>query len=583
MPRMKFWQKLFLFTCLPAGVWTPMFAMAATSAPAAASSIHNSALDAQLFYEILLGELYARAGENGTGYTIMLDAAKRANDTGLFERSVGLALASRSGEAALQAARTWKREQPDALDADRYLLQILVALNRTEEAGKTLQQWLRRLPMAEQPVAIASIPRLFERVGDKKLALETVKSALEPALSQHPTRAAALTTLGRMQRDSGQVTQAVKTARAAHDEDPKAIGPLVLAVSLLPYARDELKPLLDTAMQSDVPPAEVRMSYARMLISQQAPQEALSQLQLCKQKFPAYAPAWLVSGLLQAETGQVASAQTSLQHFLEMTKDDDSEATQSGRSDALMTLSSMAQSTGNLAQADAWLQQIPGIADPIKVASQRAALMMRQGRASEAQQLLEQIAPQSEQQTIDKALVLSRWWRERKLPQQAYNVMTQALASFPGQTDLMSEMAIVDDVLERHDDMEQLLRQLMQKLPEDPQAYNMLGYSLADRNIRLPEAFPLIQKAVQLAPQDPFIQDSLGWVHFRLGNAQQALQILQTAYTQKPDAEIAAHLGEVLWTMGDKDRASRIWREGLLLAPDNATLRKTMQRLGFQP
>jgi tetratricopeptide (TPR) repeat protein len=543
----------------------------------------NSALDAQIFYEILLAELYGRSGEIGTSYSIMLDAARRSGDAGLFERAVGLALASRSGDAALQAVRTWKREQPQALEPDRYLLQILVALNRMEEAGTTLTTWLQRLPVSEQSAAIASVPRLFERVSDKKLALGTVRSALDKALQQPQTRTAALTTLGRMQRDSGLTTEAVSTALQAHRQDPQALGPLILSMSLLQYARTELKPVLDEAMRGDAPPVEVRMSYARMLISLGAHQEAQAQLHLIGQKFSAYAPAWLVSGLLHMDNQQNEQAQAALERYLALTADKQDPQTQEGRSDALVALAQIAQRNGQLTQADGWLQQIPADADPIKVASQRAALLMKQARVMQAQQLLEQVVPQTEQQSIDKALVLSRWWRERQRPQQAYNVMHAALQEHPEQSQLMSEMAIVCDELQRHEEMEQLLRQLMRQQPEDPQAYNMLGYSLADRGQRLPEALALIEKAVQLAPKDPFIQDSLGWVKFRMGHVQKAQAILHDAYTLRPDAEIAAHLGEVLWVMGDKDRAARIWREGLLLNPENATLRQTMNRLGYTP
>jgi tetratricopeptide (TPR) repeat protein len=341
--------------------------------------------------------------------------------------------------------------------------------------------------------------------------------------------------------------------------------------------------VLDEAMRGDALPAEFRMSYARMLISQGAHEEAQVQLQLISQKFPAYAPAWLVSGLLHLDSLQNKKAQTALNHYLTLTADVQDTQTLAGRNEALMAMAQIAQRDGHLMQADTWLQKIPADADPIKVASQRAALLMKQFRLIEAQQLLEQVAPQNEQQSIDKALTLSRWWRERQRPQQAYNVMQAALLERPEHAQLMSEMAVVCDELKRYDEMERLLRHLMRQQPEDPQAYNMLGYSLADRGLRLPEALELIEKAVQLAPKDPFIQDSLGWVKFRMGHVLEAQGILHDAYTLRPDAEIAAHLGEVLWVLGDKDRAARIWQEGLLLNPENTTLRQTFKRLGYNP
>jgi uncharacterized protein HemY len=122
---------------------------------------------------------------------------------------------------------------------------------------------------------------------------------------------------------------------------------------------------------------------------------------------------------------------------------------------------------------------------------------------------------------------------------------------------------------------------VIESKPEDPQAYNALGYSLAERNLRLAEAKELIQKAVKLAPEDPFIADSLGWVEFKLGNLVEAQRVLEAAYKTKPDAEIAAHLGEVLWKQGLKDRATAMWKEGLKINKNNDTLVETLKRFGL--
>ncbi len=119
--------------------------------------------------------------------------------------------------------------------------------------------------------------------------------------------------------------------------------------------------------------------------------------------------------------------------------------------------------------------------------------------------------------------------------------------------------------------------------PQDPHAFNALGYSLADRGLRLEEARSLILKAVELAPQDPFIQDSLGWVEFRLGNLAEARRILQAAFERRADPEIAAHLGEVLWSAGQHEAALTVWRQGLQLQADNDTLLRTLQRLQVKP
>ena len=169
--------------------------------------------------------------------------------------------------------------------------------------------------------------------------------------------------------------------------------------------------------------------------------------------------------------------------------------------------------------------------------------------------------------------------RDAKQYQAAYDLLATASTQNPKDGDLVYEQAMLADKMGRTADMERLLRSLIASHPDYHHAYNALGYSLADRGVQLPEARALIQKALESAPNDPFINDSLAWVEFRMGNLPEAVRILETAYKARPDAEIAAHLGEVLWSSGQKDRAIAIWKEGLQRSADNETLLETLKRL----
>jgi tetratricopeptide (TPR) repeat protein len=173
--------------------------------------------------------------------------------------------------------------------------------------------------------------------------------------------------------------------------------------------------------------------------------------------------------------------------------------------------------------------------------------------------------------------------RENKQYKPAYDLLAQALAKAPDDVDLLYDQAMMAEKIGDFPDMERLLRRVMAVKPDYHHAYNALGFSFADRNVRLPEAKQLIQKALEFAPGDPFITDSLGWVEFRLGNRAEALRILQGAYKDRPDPEIAAHLGEVLWALGQRELAEKIWREGMLMGSDNETLTETLKRLKVQP
>ena len=535
-----------------------------------------------MFYQLLLGELNVRQGSPGAGFSLILDAARKARDPALFQRAVDIALQARSGDAALQAAQTWKREMPEAREPNRYMLQILLALNRLEDAGQALETSIRELPDDEKQGAIISIPGVFARVSDKALAAKVVEKALSPSLQKPGLQATAWTTVGRMHRDAQQWPQAIAAAMQGHASDPKAQGPLILGLSLLPTGAPEVRQMLDEAMKGPVP-AELRMGYARSLIALQANEAALTQLQTLTREDPSFAPAWLLQGMLEVDLGLPAQARQSLSRHVALVQDSTEAEKQAGLTEALMTLSQLAQQQGELEQAGVWLNRIPASADPVRLAVRRAELLDRQGRPEEARVVLSQVQPASPEQAKRKALALAQWLREHQQAAQAYTLLQQALSQTPEDHELLSEQSLVLEKLKRHDEMEGVLRKLMRSRPQDPHAYNALGYSLADRGIRLEEARALILQAVERAPQDPFIQDSLGWLEFRMGRPAEAARILRAAWLARPDAEIAAHLGEVLWSMGQKEEAAKIWREGLMLKADNETLRETLQRLGFKP
>lgn len=576
MSSMKFWLRLAVLSSFAVGAW------AQPAAPQAAPTSKASALDAVLFYQILLGELTTRQGSPGSGFSIILDAARKTRDPALFQRAVDIALQARSGDAALQAAQTWKREIPSSFEASRYVLQILLALNRPEEAGNALAVSINELPMDERAGAIASVPRLFGVIKDKALAVKVVEKALTQAFAQKATVAAAWTTLGRMRRDAGQTDSAVEAAIRGHAADPKASGPLILALSLLNSTNSPLQPMVEAAMKTDVTP-ELRLGYARNLVNLQQLPEALTQLTLLNDKHPEFADGWLIHGLVLQENAQWPAAQKRFETYVRLVKATPSANHQAGLSEALMSLAQIAQKQGQLAIAQQWLAQMPAGADPIKLASRQADLLTQQGRLQEARQLLAQVKTNNPEQALRKVLAQSAWLREHRDAPAAYTLVRAALERQPQNTELLTELSLVCEKLKRFDEMETVLRQLMALSPEEAHAFNALGYSLADRNVRLDEALQLIEKAVQLAPNDAYIQDSLGWVKFRMGRWPEALAILQAAYKAKPDAEIAAHLGEVLWVMGQQREAGTYWREGLLLKADNDTLLDTFKRFNFKP
>ena len=560
-------------------------ALAQASAPAetpvgAAAPPVPSALDAMLFYQLLLGELNVRGGDVGAGYSLLLDAARRTQDPQLFRRAVDVALQGRAGDAALAAARAWSDVLPQSLDAYRMQLQILLALNRPTETQGPLERVLALSPANAREDLINAIPQTYARVADKALAQRLVREALQRELAGGPHAAAAWTTVGRMELARDAKEAALEAARRGQAADGTSRLPVLLALQLLEQGVDGAEALvtrhLDAATSPDA--AAMRLAYARTLLDLQRTSDASRQLERLTRAADGPVEAWLVLGGLQVQNNQPREAQATLETYLQRTASQPSEATQRARTQAYLLLAQAAEKQQDYASASRWLDRVENPGEMLAVQLRRASLLARQGKLDEARAL---IRAQPERLPSDgraKLMAEAQLLRELGRYQMAYEVYTQAAARFPDDADVAYEQAMMAEKAGRADEMERILRQLIARQPDYHHAYNALGYSLADRNVRLPEAKQLIQKALEFAPGDPYIQDSLGWVEFRLGNTPEALRILQQAYGKRPDAEIAAHLGEVLWVAGQRDRARSIWREGLLLNPDNETLKETLRR-----
>src|SRR5690349_15840502 len=259
-----------------------------------------SALDAELFYELLLGELNVQGTEPSAGFALVLDAARRTNDPALYQRAVEIAFQGRSGDAALQAARAWKQAFPDSREANRYVLQILLALNRVTESAEPLKAELALADPKERGAVLGAVPRLYARVSDKKLATNVVEQALAEAVAQPATAAAAWTTIGRVRLAAGDDAGALDAANRGQAADPKAEAPVLLGLELMDPKQPQAEAIVRRYID-DKPLPELRMGYARALLDVQRYSEARQQLQQVTREKPELAEAWLALGTLQMQ------------------------------------------------------------------------------------------------------------------------------------------------------------------------------------------------------------------------------------------------------------------------------------------
>lgn len=608
-PRGAAWRAVALaaFAAVAVGPWWGV-ARAQQPAPAPESAApdappQNSRLDAPLFYQLLIGEIELRNGENGAAYEVILDAARRTKDEALFRRAVDIALQARAGEQALAASRAWRTAVPQSLDALRLQLQILSALNRLNDAAEPLRALLQLTPAAERGGLIAALPRFFQRSTDTRATAQLIEDVLAPYRKDEATRVQALVAVGRGWLQASESARALALAQQAQKEDATAPGPALLALDVM-ATRPEAEVIVTQFLNQPGVDVGMRLAYVRTLTNLQRYADAVVQLERVTREKPELAPPYLSLGALHLELKHPKESEAALQKYLALAgpakpgvtvtvdgsddDDEDAETAEAHRSDqgttqAYLLLSQSAEQRGDFKAAEGWLAKVEDPQRLIDVQTRRASMLVRQGKVGDARELIRKLPERSPEEARAKLVAEAGVLRDAKQWQAAYEVLGAAVQRFPEDTDLVYEQAMMAEKQDKLDEMERLLRRVIAMKPDNAQAYNALGYSLADRRVRLQEARALIAKALELAPGDPFITDSMGWVEFRLGNHDEALRLLKKAYAARPDPEIAAHLGEVLWSFGQRDEAKKVWNEAKVRDAANDVLRETLTRFQVAP
>ena len=548
------------------------------SAVSATAEVHNSDMDAQLMYRVLTAEIAQQAQVHDIAFGLMLEAAKSRQDDALYERAIAIASQARAGNSALKAAKLWRQNMPESINAMRQTLGLELALQRSDDAADSLKRLFKAMPLEDMPALATQLPAALQRLPDAAQRQRLAQEALRTLLNDPQRGAYAHAVLGTLAIQNQDLSGALQHAREGLALQADNASVATLAVALLEQGEDQAEALVLGHLDQAEASPRVRMFYVRQLLQSNWLAPAFDQLKTLTARHPDQRDAWLLLGRLELDRKRYDAAQSSTEKALGDA--DPQRDTVAQR--ALMQLAEIAQAQQQWDQAQAHLARITAPEDDLQWLYQRASLQAAQGDLPGALALL------ATWPAPDDDARLRRLWREVQLLRefealdQAYARLASAREQFPNNNDLIYTQAMVAERLKRYDDMERLLRLHIEREPQDHQALNALGYSLADRGVRLVEAKTLIQAALSQVPQDPFVTDSLGWVLFRLGEHEQAIEVLQRAWASRSDAEIAAHLGEVLWTVGRQDEAKQTWAQGLALSPDNDTLRSTLRRLGVR-
>ena len=520
-------------------------------------------LTGQILYQFLLAEIAAQRGQLGFSAGAYLDLAKSTRDPRIVRRATEIAFHARQYDAALEAARLWLSIEPDSQQARQMHSTLLLASGRIDELAGSLARDLA----AEGPRAgevLMRFMRAFIRYPDRLAIQRLFDQLTQPYLGLAEARfvrAQAAAGAGDADRARSEIDRALELR-------PSWDLAALFKAELLPKGAAQLE-YLQTWLAANPDAQEVRLGYARALVSDKRYDVARTEFRRLLSANPDNPDILYAVGILSLQVNDAAEAEQQLKRFVDV-----------GRGDlnpARFYLGQIADQAGRAEEALRWYDQVAAGEHAVSAKVRAAQILLRQNKLDEARERLATAranAPGEIRLLVAEAQLL----RDAGRHAEAFAFLAQALEVQPDQPDILYETALAAEKLGHVEVLERHLRRLILLKPDSAQAYNALGYSFADRNMRLEEAAQLIDKALSLAPDDPFILDSKGWLLFRQGKSVAALETLQKAYAQKADAEIAAHIGEVLWALGRPNEAMSVWREASKAHPTNEALAGTIKR-----
>jgi tetratricopeptide (TPR) repeat protein len=530
--------------------------------PLPASSLSEATL-----YELLIAEIALQRGESGLATQTYLDLAKQTRDARVARRAIEVANYSHLPAAAIEAAKLWQDIEPASAQPVQIVAALLISQKRVEEAEPYLEKLL-----ASDSVNLESgflqINRLLASNPDKTANVGVVRKLA----ATHPKLAEAHFAVAQAELVAGNEDAALAAIREAGalrpDWEPAAIFEAQVLQRRSPA---EAEKILGAFLDKHPKARDARLNYARVLVLDKRYPQARKQFETLLATNPGNTDVIYAVGLLALQLKDYDVAEQNMKKLLGMRYRDPN--------GARYVLGQIAEERKQWGQAIKWYDQITDGDQALPARLRTANALAKQGKLTEARAYLNGLDVEAPAEKVQLIVAEAQLLRDANRSREAFDFLDKALQKDPDQPELLYDFALTAEKLDRFDVLEANLRKLIQVKPDHAHAYNALGYSLAERNTRLPEARKLIERALELAPEDYFIVDSLGWVLYRQGDLKGAARELRRAYDGRPDAEIGAHLGEVLWVMGDHAGADMVWRDSLQTSPENETLQKTIKRL----
>jgi tetratricopeptide (TPR) repeat protein len=558
-----------------AGAWVDAVAQAAPNVSTAPDTpiVEAHPLTAELVYRILVGDIALQRGAPALAARAYFEASRDAQDAQLARRATEVALFARQRDLALEAARLWLKLDPSADRAKQ-----MVATLSQPGAGGDMKAELERV-LAEAGADSKTLGDAFVQLN-QALAAQTDKTVMYRLIVElakpYPGVAEAQFAVALAGYNTGLsdleiAAASVRAADRALELKPGWERAALMKADILAKASPEGAIRYLNGFLASVPESRAATgALAQLYVEQKRLPEARALFQRLLDEDKSDRDIQFAVGAISVQMKDYVTAERIFEELRSEGVDPGSVA---------FYLGQIAEETKRYDEAIARYHEVVDGERGWIATLRIGTVLARKGDIDGARRYLASLKPENRERGIEIHQTEAQILRDAGDFQGAYAVLSSALVADPNSAELIYDVAMIAEKLDRLDEVESRLTRLIELKPDNPQALNALGYTLVDRTPRTAEGLKLIEKALTLAPEDPSILDSMGWAHFRLGNLGDSEKFLRRALADRPDPEIAAHLGEVLWAKGERDHAKEVWQSQLKETPDNALLLETVRRL----
>ncbi len=539
-------------------------------------------LTPDILYRVLSAEIGATRGYYDMAGQTLLQLAGETSDPRLAKRAFQFSMADRNMARALRAAREWALLSPK--DPEAVASSLALAASSGETAGLAGALWERIDKAQDKEQAVAQASAIVGKMQDKELALEVLEKALHPSVMSLPVAHLALADAAWAASDPYRaLEEANKALELAPDMEPAALRVLEYGMKVDP---DEAIAGARSYLQHHPEARKLPLVLVNRLVERQDFDGALALISQMRSNAPEDFDLLYTEAEVNVRAQRYDQARKLLEEYISVQTQrrqslhDDATNAVAASSDARLLLVQIAEKQNKLHDAIAQLDKIDD--DSLKFQAQvhKAVLQARLGNLPQAQATIDKLRPSDTHERSVVALTLASIYREAGRTDRAVEILVQADKDMPDTTEIKYDLAMLYERQGKMDEFEKLMKRVIELDPDNANAYNSLGYTYADQNRHLDQAQDLLERALDLDPDNAYILDSVGWYLFRTGDLEAAIEYLERSYKQMPSADVAAHLGEVLWASHRRSEAMGLWRKAYQQDPDNETLTKTLKRLG---